>query len=147
MRRLFHAAVFARRPVLLGVLLLLVAGAGAVGCSGSGSNGSSGGPGSASGGPSFDSGEIEQGETFSYTFQDEGTEYYCTIHGSDMQGEIMVESGADSSGTARVSMEDTAFHPSTLSVQPGTEVVWTNHDSFAHTVTSGNPSSGENGGY
>ncbi|MFB6098272.1 MAG: hypothetical protein ABEK84_04015 [Salinibacter sp.] len=111
------------------------------GCSGGGANEKKD-----SGGPTFNSGNIAAGETFSYTFQNKGTEYYCTIHGSDMQGRIVVESGADSSGTAHVSMKNTSYNPSVLSVQPGTKVIWTNNDSFAHTVTSGNPSSGGGGG-
>ncbi len=38
----------------------------------------------------FDSGDIEQGETYSYTFEDLGRHnYYCTIHPS-MTGEVIV---------------------------------------------------------
>ncbi|MFB6279141.1 MAG: plastocyanin/azurin family copper-binding protein [Salinibacter sp.] len=99
-----------------------------------------------SGRPSFDSGVLAQGETFSFTFQDKGTEYYCTIHGADMQGTVAVDAGADKSGTVDVSMKNTSYNPANITVQPGTKVVWTNNDSLDHTVTSGNPSSG-GGGY
>ncbi|MFO7967204.1 MAG: cupredoxin family copper-binding protein [Archaeoglobaceae archaeon] len=38
----------------------------------------------------FDSGNIEQDESYSYTFEEAGTyNYYCTIHPS-MEGEVMV---------------------------------------------------------
>jgi plastocyanin len=39
----------------------------------------------------FDSGEIEPGESFNYTFEETGTfDYYCTIH-PDMTGSVIVE--------------------------------------------------------
>lgn len=99
-------------------------------------------------GPSFDSGRLAQGETFSVTFQESGTEYYCTVHGTAMQGRVTVDPDAERSGTVNVSMEDTSFEPRQITVQPGTEVVWTNDDPVEHTVTSGNPSSGgTNPGY
>ncbi|MFB6272967.1 MAG: hypothetical protein ABEL51_08755 [Salinibacter sp.] len=99
------------------------------------------------GGPTFDSGDIASGETFNFTFQDKGTEYYCTIHGDDMEGKVTIDSDADKSGTVNVSMENTSYNPQQVTIQPGTEVVWTNNDSFAHTVTSGNPSSDGGGPY
>lgn len=38
----------------------------------------------------FDSGDIGQGESYSYTFEEPGTyDYYCTIHPS-MEGEVVV---------------------------------------------------------
>lgn len=129
-RQLFSSAVL----VLIGTLFL-------AGCDGAGMDSNN------STGPTFDSGEIAQGATFSFTFQDRGTEYYCTIHGDDMEGTINVDSGADQSGTVNVSMENTSYDPKQITIQPGTKVVWTNNDSFAHTVTSGNPSSNGGGPY
>jgi plastocyanin len=38
--------------------------------------------------------------------------------------------------TAAVTIQNFAFTPATLTVAPGTKVVWTNQDSVAHTVTS-----------
>jgi plastocyanin len=35
-----------------------------------------------------------------------------------------------------VTIQNSAFNPSTLSVKVGTTVTWTNQDSIAHTVTS-----------
>ena len=43
---------------------------------------------------------------------------------------------AHAHATAHVSIQNFAFSPNTLTVAPGTTVVWTNHDSVAHTVTS-----------
>ena len=40
--------------------------------------------------------------------------------------------------TAAVTIQNFAFTPATLTVAPGTKVVWTNKDSVAHTVTSDN---------
>lgn len=37
------------------------------------------------------------------------------------------------------------YAPSTINISKGQEVKWTNSDSFIHTVTSGDPSSGGNG--
>lgn len=38
--------------------------------------------------------------------------------------------------TAQVTIKGMDYHPGTITVTPGTTVVWTNDDSFAHTVTS-----------
>lgn len=43
---------------------------------------------------------------------------------------------AHASATAAVTIQNFAFSPATLTVAPGTKVVWTNKDSTAHTVTS-----------
>jgi plastocyanin len=47
--------------------------------------------------------------------------------------------GADAGMGDRVevAMINTTFEPNEITVQPGTTVVWTNEDTFAHTVTSG----------
>jgi plastocyanin len=42
---------------------------------------------------------------------------------------------ASASGDA-VQIKDFAFHPDKLTVKVGTEVTWTNDDTFAHTVTA-----------
>lgn len=97
----------------------------------------------------FDSGLMGPGETYSYTFEDEGTfEYFCEVHTPDMQAEITVASDAEISGQDTVEMRDLQFQPAQLTVSPNTEIVWVNRDSVDHTVTSGNPSSnGDGGGY
>jgi plastocyanin len=43
------------------------------------------------------------------------------------------------SASARVSISDYAFHPATITVEPGTKVTFTNHDQTAHTATSNRP--------
>lgn len=39
--------------------------------------------------------------------------------------------------TAKVDMQDSKFSPGVIEVTSGTEVIWTNSDSYSHTVTSG----------
>ncbi len=43
---------------------------------------------------------------------------------------------ANPANDASIDMDNTAFEPVKASVAPGTEVRWTNQDSFAHTITS-----------
>ncbi len=114
------------------------------GCSSSGT-----GTGSGSGsGVQFDSGSLGQNETFSFTFNEEGTvDYYCEFHSPDMQGEVIVSSSASTSGQDTVEMINLQFQPGQLTVPPNTEVVWINRDSDAHTVSSGNPQTNGGGGY
>ena len=96
--------------------------------------------------PTFSSGTIAPGGTYSYTFENEGTvEYYCNIHAPDMQGEITISSTASSAERDTVSMEGNVFLPGNLTIAPNTEVVWINNADHDHTVVSGNPSSGDDG--
>ena len=39
-------------------------------------------------------------------------------------------------GVTEVRLEDFAFAPANIVIEPGTTVTWTNHDSVVHTVTS-----------
>lgn len=131
-------------PLVLGVALMMF---GASGCDSTDTQNGVGGAGSM-----FDSGTIaSDGGTYSYTFSEEETvEYFCEIHAPDMQGSIVVDSAAQSTNPDTVEMENLRFNPSTLTVAPNTEVVWINRDGTSHTVTSGNPDSGNggnNGGY
>src|SRR5919198_6567062 len=43
---------------------------------------------------------------------------------------------AHAHATMHVAIQNFAFSPQTLTVAPGTTVIWTNKDSVAHTVTS-----------
>lgn len=90
---------------------------------------------------SFSSGDIPPGESYSYTFSEEGEiEYYCEIHAPDMQGKITVTSSVDAVDRDTVSMENDQFVPEDLSVAPNTEVVWINNQDHNHDISSGNPS-------
>lgn len=99
-------------------------------------------------GEMFDSGQLATGESFSYTFEEEGTfDYYCRNHDPNMTGRITVTSEAESSDPDTVRMENLSFLPGQLSVAPSTTVVWDNEGSEPHTVTSGTPSGNNGGGY
>lgn len=98
-------------------------------------------------GVSFDSGSIAPSGNFSYTFEEEGTvEYYCIPHSPNMQGKVTVSAGADISGSFTITMDNFSYSPASVTVAPGTTIEWVNEDEMVHTVTSGNPSSGNNGG-
>lgn len=93
----------------------------------------------------FNSGNLAPGESYSYTFEEtESVDYYCEIHSPDMQGQITVSSSADAVEQDTVIMANHQFQPSSLTVAPNTEVVWINDENVQHTVTSGEPSSGNN---
>lgn len=104
--------------------------------------------GSEENGPSFASGSLDSGESYSFTFEEEGTvSYYCENHQPDMTGQVNVEAGAESASPDTVIMDNLQFSPSTITVAPNTEIVWVNQESSAedpHTVTSGTP--GDSGG-
>ena len=92
---------------------------------------------------SFNSGNIAPGETFSYTFSEEGSfEYYCEIHAPNMQGEITISSSTSSAERDTVLMQNDSFLPGNITVEPGTEIIWLNDQGHDHTVMSGNPASG-----
>lgn len=109
---------------------------------------------------SFDSGNIDPGETFSFTFETEGTfDYVCSYH-PGMAGSVTVTGAADASGDTNaagdgaatpppatpapeadaedqtVSIEDFAFGPDTLTIPAGTTVTWVNNDTTAHTASA-----------
>lgn len=91
----------------------------------------------------FDSGNIAAGESFIYTFGEEGTfDYYCEIHAPNMQGSVQVTAGASSTDPDTVEMINEQFSPEQITIPPGTEIVWVNRDNDTHTVISGNPSTG-----
>lgn len=48
-------------------------------------------------------------------------------------------------GTPGCEESDSCYVPAHVMMSPGGEVIWTNHDSVPHTVTSGNPSEGPDG--
>lgn len=110
----------------------------------------------------FDSGVIDQGKSFSYTFQEPGTyDYYCMIH-PHMNAKVIVtpseKPGPASTGaslaeggqaeetrpavgqgqSALVEIKKHTFDPDSITVPAGTQVVWRNFDSVPHTITSTN---------
>ncbi|MDQ3654613.1 MAG: cupredoxin domain-containing protein [Chloroflexota bacterium] len=104
-------------------------------------------------GSSFDTGELNPGDTATVTFDSPGSfRFVCRFH-ADMQAEIVVqdpagatpaatpeaspEAGTPVAGSARVevSIADFQFDQASLTVAPGTTVVWTNDGAAPHTAT------------
>src|SRR5919204_1410029 len=100
----------------------------------------------------WNSGALNPGQQFEYTFLTPGTyTYACLIH-SEMRGTIIVTGTAitptpgssqtpqatstPGSGTVDVSIQNFAFQPQNVTIAPGTTVRWTNMDSAPHTSTS-----------
>ncbi len=98
---------------------------------------------STSGPEEFDSGNLESGESFSFTFTLEGTYQYEDARDPDLSnywGTIVV--AADGSeppppgGTADFTMSGRVFRPTSITVDPGTTVTFLNDDDRDHTVTA-----------
>jgi plastocyanin len=101
----------------------------------------------------WDSGTLDNGQQFSFTFNTSGTfTYFCAIHTS-MTGTVNVQASPTPTPAATstpscppVTQDNTisnfAFEPQNMTIGQGTTVHWTNQDSVPHTSTS-DPSSGE----
>ncbi|MEX0719369.1 MAG: plastocyanin/azurin family copper-binding protein [Balneolaceae bacterium] len=91
----------------------------------------------------FDSGFLATGETFSFTFEQEGTfDYYCRSHSPEMTGQVIVDSDAETTSQDTVTMENSQFNPSQITIALNTTVTWINNEGEGvddHTVTSGTP--------
>ena len=113
-------------------------------------------------GSEFDTGTLNPGDTATVTFDTAGTfRFVCRFH-SDMQGQIVVKDSAAASppagspvaspqaspvaspgpgtpaatgGQVEVSIADFQFDQASLTVAPGTTVVWTNDGVAPHTVS------------
>jgi len=48
-------------------------------------------------------------------------------------------------GVPGCELSNSCYLPADATISPGGEVIWTNHDTVAHTITSGNPQDGTNG--
>ena len=59
-----------------------------------------------------------------------------------MKVEVSIPAGSSSPGCEETKK---CFIPSSVSIMKGDTVVWSNHDSAAHTVTSGSPADGPSG--
>ncbi len=106
----------------------------------------------------FDSGSLQQGQTFEYTFNSAGSfPYHClphawmiatvTVTGAAAATSTSTTATAPTSATAApppgcptgatlANIVDYAFDPPTLNVTPGTTVCWTNNGVDTHSVTS-----------
>ncbi|HSD58385.1 MAG TPA: cupredoxin domain-containing protein [Methanotrichaceae archaeon] len=70
----------------------------------------------------FDSGLLDQGENFSYTFQDTGTyDYYCPIHPYMKAKVIVTPSEGHQLDTTEVSQPEAGMQPVSLA-EPGSEI-------------------------
>jgi plastocyanin len=87
----------------------------------------------------FDSGRLEPGDSFEFTFDEPGSfPYHCDIH-PNMTASVEVaedEEEEAAAGEPAVEIVNFAFAPETLEVEAGTTVTWTNNDAAPHTVTS-----------
>ncbi len=117
-------------------------------------------------GGAFDSGSLDAGGTFSFTFPSPGTfAYFCAFH-SDMQASVTVTGPASTASStttpitapadtttstsataaradAAVAVQDYDFSPARLTVGRGAEVTWRNSGEAPHTVTGKGFDSGE----
>ncbi|HSF27450.1 MAG TPA: plastocyanin/azurin family copper-binding protein [Nitrosopumilaceae archaeon] len=106
-------------------------------------------------GTTFDSGLLSAGSKYQLDTKNIAAgeyEYICLVHPFMTATLIVKEPTAQA--TAKVSIPQGAMTPSEgqlyydpqeITVSVGTIVVWSNDDTAAHTVTSGNPSSGSSG--
>lgn len=105
----------------------------------------------------FNSGTLNQGQSYSFTFANAGAySYFCQVH-PGMTGSITVVNGQVTPGPtntpaptntvgptntpappgqAQVVIQNYAFNPTTLTIAAGTRVRWTNLDNDNHNVTS-----------
>ncbi|MGH2732983.1 MAG: galactose oxidase-like domain-containing protein [Actinomycetota bacterium] len=86
---------------------------------------------------SFESPSLSQGQTFAFTFSNEGQicRYYCRIHGPTMSGRVRVAPGGPA--TATVAASNNRFDPQDVEIGPGGTVTWRNDDESRHIVFAG----------
>jgi len=85
-------------------------------------------------GSAFDSGTLQVGDSFSYTFPSPGTfEYFCRFH--PMFGQVEVVTGGEASKTVDILDAPPRFEEPAIQVAPGATVTWTNLGTQPHTVT------------
>jgi plastocyanin len=105
----------------------------------------------------FDSGEFDQGGVFEFTFTTPGAfQYFCARH-ANMTGTITVSGAATATpgatgtaattgtpaatgtpgsacGAVGVTIDESGFHPATVTICPGATVTWTNTGTGRHRV-------------
>ncbi len=83
------------------------------------------------------SGSLTQGDSWSFTFNEEGlVTFWCSPHPT-MTGDIqVVPVGTEGALSGQVFIEiiDYSFSPSNITVEVGSTVTWTNKDDVTHTV-------------
>ena len=102
---------------------------------------------STSGPERFDSGNLDPGQSFTMTFDVEGTYSYLDDRDDENSayfGTIVVASGATSppppggggaGGPVSIDVGDRIYRPASVTVSPGTTITWRNIDDRPHTVT------------
>ena len=82
----------------------------------------------------FDSGTLNPGDTFSFTFPDEGTfDYYCKFH--PMQGRVRVTTTGPATATVNILDTPPRFELDDVTIRAGGTVTWTHAGNQPHTVT------------
>lgn len=82
----------------------------------------------------FDSGTLNPGDTFSFTFPDEGTfDYYCKFH--PMQGRVRVTTTGPMTASVNILDTPARFELDDVTIQAGGTVTWTHAGNQPHTVT------------
>ena len=91
----------------------------------------------------FESGTLQQGDSFTYHVMDGMDGQMIPYHNHmdhEMTASLMVSAEAENSGQAEVTIrEDGSFSPAMLSVRPGTMIMWTNTAEQRQRVASGDP--------
>lgn len=82
----------------------------------------------------WDSGNINPGNNYSFTFLATGVyPYHCIYHSLTMTGTVTVIS---TGAATDISIGNFVFEPADITVEPGTVVTWTNNNDIIHTTTS-----------
>jgi plastocyanin len=103
----------------------------------------------------FDSGPLNQGQSWQFTFNTPGTYNYLCAYHAGMTGTITVVGGSTATPqatatptapqptstpgggtTVNVSIQNFAFAPQNITISAGTTVRWTNNDAYPHTATA-----------
>lgn len=78
---------------------------------------------------------LSNGEKTSFVFKEEGEfSIFCEPH-PIMEMTVVVEEDADQTGRVAIDIADYAFSEKTVTVAPGTTIVWTNKEQLEHNVS------------